>query len=215
MNKISNFHQFVYPAFSSFLLRLQRKRILNPCGTLMLYKLFQHEWSQPQEWCVQTLPEQRRQAWKKKPFVVTIQACDGLRHLFSEYHPSLADVKHRATLPPRRRSIWFPLPVTAGNKPFFFPLLNEVRNYFALIMRITLGRQRISALAKGTSLLPCVIATAPVSAAMSPWRQQDICPRSGDGQRSPGAQQGMLHALWAPGDAPSAGSRKHPCPLPK
>lgn len=53
-------------------------------------------------------------------------------------------------------------------KPFFFPLLNEVRNYFALSMRITLGRQRICALAKGSSLLPCVMATALLSAAMSP-----------------------------------------------
>lgn len=40
-NKISNFHLFVYLAFSSFLLRLQRERSLSPYGTLMLYKLFQ------------------------------------------------------------------------------------------------------------------------------------------------------------------------------
>lgn len=215
MNKISNFHQFVYPAFCSFLLRLQRKRSLNPCGTLMLYKLFQHEWSQPQEWCVQMLPEQRRQAWKKKPFAVTIQACDGLQHLFSKYHPSPADVQHRAMLPPLQRSIWFPLPVTAADKPFSFSLLNKVKNYFALSVRITLGRQRISALAKGTSPLPCVMATAPVRAAMSLGGQQDTCPISSDGQRCPGAQWGMLCALWAPGVAQLAGSHKQPRPLPK
>lgn len=43
VNKISNFHPFVYPDFSSFLLRLQRKISLNPAGPFMLYKLFQHE----------------------------------------------------------------------------------------------------------------------------------------------------------------------------
>lgn len=56
---------------------------------------------------------------------------------------------------------WFPLLITTGNKPFFFPLLNARRNHLALVVYNTLGLQRIFPWDKGSSLLPCVSAELP------------------------------------------------------
>lgn len=187
-NKISNFHLFVYLAFNSFLLRLRRERSLSPYGALMLYKLFQPDWSQPQELHMQMLPEWTRHAWKKKPFVVAIQAPCGLRHLFFKCHPSLADVQHTAMLPPCQRSIWFPLLLTAGNKPPFFPLLNAGRNHFALAVYTTLGGLRVSRLGEGSS--PLFYVTV-----VSPQQQGDPWPLSGDVQCFAGAQGGAACTL--------------------
>lgn len=77
----------MHPAFSSFLLRLQTEWSFNPYGTLTLSKLFQPEWSQPQEWCAQTLPGSK-QPCTEETYAATIQAHYGLWHLSPRCHPS-------------------------------------------------------------------------------------------------------------------------------